>query len=257
MKLRAWLLAMLTGAVLAACVSTGDNGRKVSAKDAARANMQLGVAYMQKGQLQLAKEKLERAEKQDPRSHEVHWAMASLSEHLNQPQEADRHFQTALKLAPGNSDIANTYAVFLCKSNNIDKALPLFDGVIRDPLYRTPWAAATNAAVCLRADKRNADAVPYLERAIALRPDFVAAVIELADLQIGMGKPELAQATVDRFLFIGRKSPDVLLLAVRATVSQGNCAAAENYGRLLRRDFPNTPQARALPQMLECARRQP
>ena len=250
MKSRALLLAVLAGAWLAGCVSTGENGRQIKGKDAARANMQLGVAYMQQGNLRLAKEKLERAEKQDPRSSEVHWAMASLSERLNQPDEAERHYQSAIRLAPGNSEITNSYAVFLCKSGHIDKALPLFDAVIKDPLYRTPWAAATNAAVCLRADKRGADALPYLERAIGLRPDFVAAIIEMADLQLSLEKAPLAQATVDRFLSIGRKSPDVLLLGVRAATTQGNCSAADNYARLLRRDFPNTPQARALPQMM-------
>jgi type IV pilus assembly protein PilF len=247
---RALLLVALLCGVLGACVSTGENGRKVSNKDAARANMQLGVAYMQKGQLQLAKDKLERAEKQDPGNYEVHWAMASLSEHLNQPAEAERQYQSALKLAPGNSEIANTYAVFLCKSGKVDRALPLFDGVIRDPLYRTPWAAAANAAVCLRADKRNADAIPYLQRALSLRPDFVTAVVEMSDLQLALGKPDQAQATVDNFLSIGRKSPDVLLVGVRAALAQGNRSAADNYARLLRRDFPNSPPTQALPQLL-------
>jgi len=245
------LVALLVVALgVTSCVSSGGNGRKVSGKDAAKANMQLGVAYMQKGQLQLAKDKLERAEKQDPGNFEVHWAMASLSEHLNQPAEAERQYQAAMKLAPGNSEIANTYAVFLCKSGKVDKALPLFDGVIRDPLYRTPWAAAANAAVCLRSDKRNADAIPYLQRALNLRPDFVTAVVELSDLQLALGKPDQAQATVDSFLSIGRKSADVLLVGVRAALAQGNRSAADNYARLLRRDFPNSPPTQALPQLL-------
>jgi type IV pilus assembly protein PilF len=239
---------------VASCITTGDGGRKISSKDAAKANIDLGVAYMQKGQLQLAKDKLERAEKQDPGNFKVHWAMASLSEHLNQPAEAERQYQAALKLSPGNSEIANTYAVFLCKAGKVDKALPLFDGVIRDPLYSTPWAAAANAAVCLRADKRNADAIPYLQRALNLRPDFVTAVVEMADLQISLGKPEVAQTTVDNFLSIGRKSADVLLLGVRAALAQGNRSAADNYARLLRRDFPNSPPTQALPQLFTPAK---
>jgi type IV pilus assembly protein PilF len=245
------LMAAALGAVLlSACVTTGENGRVISEKNAARANTQLGVAYMQQGNLGLAKEKLERAEKQDPRSFEMHWAMAALSEQLNQPAEAERHYQSAQKLSPGNSEVSNTYAVFLCKSGKTEQALPLFDTVIRDPLYRTPWAAATNAAVCLRADKRGADAVPYLERALALRPDFVAAVVELGDLQLALAKPDLAKVTADRFLSIGRKSADVLLIGVRAGIALGDRSATDNYVRLLRRDFPNSPQTRTLPQLL-------
>jgi type IV pilus assembly protein PilF len=245
------MTALLAGAtLLVACVSTGSGGRPISEKDAAHANVQLGVAYMQQGNLALAKEKLERAEKQDPRSHEVHWAMATLQERLNLPADAERYYQTAQRLAPQNSEIANTYAVFLCRNGKVDAALKLFDGVIRDQLYRTPWAAATNAGVCLRADKRGAEAVPYLERAIALRPDFVSAVVEMADLQISLGKPEAGKAVVDRFIGIGRKSADVLVVGVRAALAMGNRSAADIYARLLRRDFPNTQQARGLPQLL-------
>lgn len=242
--------AMAAALLLAACASTDNGGREVNNQEAAKANVQLGVAYMQQGNLQLAKDKLDRAEKQDPKSHEVQWARASLAERLGQDADAERHYQAAMRLAPGNPEITNTYAVFLCRTGQVDKALPLYEAVIRDRLYRTPWAAATNAGVCLRSDKRAADAVPYFERALALRPDFAPAVVELADTQIALEKPDLARAAVDRFLQIGRRSADVLLLGVRASLAQGNRAAADTYARLLRRDFANTPQAQALQQLL-------
>lgn len=239
-------------ALLAGCVSSNGtvSGRDIDSKEAARANVQLGVAYMQQGNLALAKDKLDRAEKQDPRSHEVSWAQASLSERLNLPKDAERHYQTAMRLAPNNPEITNTYAVFLCRNGEVDRAIPLYDKVIKDQLYSTPWAASTNAAVCLRSEKRNADAVPYLERALSMRPDFAPAVVELADVQVTLDKPADARRTVDRFLGIGRKSPDVMLIAVRAALAQGDRPAAETYARLLRRDFPNSPQAGALPQLL-------
>lgn len=237
-------------AVLAACTSSNPN-RPIDPKEAASANVRLGTAYLQQGNLPLAKEKLEKAEKQDPRSFEVQYAMALLSEQLNQPSEAEKHYQSALKLAPNNAGVTNAYAVFLCRNEKIDQALKLFDTTMRDPLYATPWVSATNAAICLRSDKRNADAVPYLERAIAQRPDYFPAVIELADLQISSGKPDLARKAVDNFLQIGRKSADVLLVGVRAALAQGDRSGSELYARLLRRDFPDSAQTQALPQLLQ------
>jgi len=234
---------------LAACTST--NQRPVDEKVASNANVRLGIAYLQQGNLSLAKEKLDKAEKQDPRSYEVQYAMALLSERLNQIPDAEKHYQSAFKLAPNNADVGNAYAGFLCRNNKIDAALKLFDSTIANPLYAMPWVAATNAAICLRSDKRNADAIPYLERAIALRPDYFLAVVELADLQISIGKPELARTAVDRFLAIGRKSPDVLLLGVRAAMALGERSVADTYARLLRRDFPESAQVRSLPQVLQ------
>jgi type IV pilus assembly protein PilF len=250
----ALLLAVLSSVFVTACVTTRSDGRQVSNKDAATANVELGVAYMQQGQFQAAKDKLERAEKQDPDNYKVHWAMASLSEQLNQPAEAERYYKAALRLSPDNVDVTNTYAVFLCKAKKVDQALPLFDAVIRNRLYRTPWAAAANAGVCLRADKRNADAEMYLQRSLALLPTFTTAVIELSDLQVSLGKPAAAVTTVDNFLGLGRKSPDVLVVGVRAALAKGDRSAAENYARLLRRDFPGSPQAALLPQLLDGAK---
>lgn len=246
------LLPVLGAALLVACVSSQqDTGsRQVDNKEAARTRVQLGVAYMQQGNLALAKENLDVAERHDPGSFEVHWAKAQLSERLNLPKDAERHYQAAMRLRPDNPEIQNTYAVFLCQQGEVDRALPLFDRVMENRLYRTPWAVATNAAVCLRADKRHADAVPYLQRAVAMRPDFTEAVVELADAQLALAKPDEAQTVVDSFLAIGFKSPDVLVLGVRAALARGNRAAADNYARLLRRDFPNSAQASLLPQLL-------
>lgn len=238
--------------VVAGCASqpTSESGREVNMQQAASDNVRLGVAYMQQNNLALAKEKLDRAAKQDPKSHEVYWAMASLSERLNRPDDAARNYRTAVQLSPDNPELTNTYAVFLCRNGKIDEALPMFDKVIENRLYQTPWAVATNAAVCLRAEKRNADAVPYLRKAVYDRPNFVPAVVELADLQLTMARPDEARATVDSYL-AAFKSPDVLLLGVRAAVAQGNCQAAENtYARTLRRDFSSSPQTGLLPQLL-------
>lgn len=249
------LQTAMAGALLlamAGCASQSysDSGREMNMQQAAADNVRLGVAYMQQNNLALAKEKLDRAAKQDPKSHEVYWAMASLSERLNRPDDAARNYRTAVQLSPENPELTNTYAVFLCRNGDVDDALPMFDKVLENRLYQTPWAVATNAAVCLRSAKRMADAVPYLKKAVYDRPNYVQAVIELADLQLAMSKPDEARVTIDSYL-AAFKSPDVLLLGVRAAVAQGNCQTAENnYARTLRRDFANAPQTGLLPQLL-------
>jgi type IV pilus assembly protein PilF len=245
-----WLALPLC--VLAACV-THIGGRKVDEVEAAKANVELGMAYMQNGNLQLAKEKLERAAKQDPKNATVYWAMAALYERSDQPKDAEQNYQKAVNLQPDNPNIVNTYAVFLCRNGQLDRALPMFDKVIADRFYQTPYAAAANAGMCLRDGKRNADAQRYFERALALGPVFVDAAIGLADLQLDQGNPDAARRTVDTFN--GRRSPELLLVGVRAAVAQKDCNGAQYYARQLRRDFPNAPQTTALlPQLLgSCA----
>lgn len=243
------LIAALALLAAAACTTT-DQNPNLDPEGAAQINVQLGARYLQAGDLRLAKEKLEKAEKQDPKNPEVYWVKASLSERMNEPEDADRNYQKAIKLAPKRSEIINTYAVFLCGRGQVERAVQMFDKVVADQLYPTPYAAAANAGVCLRDNKRGADAQRYFERALALRANFVDAVVGLADLHITQGTPDAASKLVQNFLLGGGKDADVLMVGVRATAAQRDCAAAQNYARLLRRDFPNSAQAAAVPQML-------
>jgi Tfp pilus assembly protein PilF len=138
----------------------------------------------------------------------------------------------------------------VCGHGKVDKALANFDLAAKDRLYATPWAALTNSAICLRTAKRGAEAVRPLEEAIRLRPDYASAVFELADLRLESGATADALQVVDRFLSIGLVSPDVLLVGVRAAQARNDRAVAQTYVRRLRRDFPDSAQTRALPQLL-------
>ncbi len=90
-----------------------------------------------------------------------------------------------------------------------------------------------------------------------MRPDYVDAVIEKADLQIVLGRGSQSRQTVEGYLAVPRakqadpRRPDVLLVGVRAALAEGNRPAVDNFARLLRRDFPASPQTQALPQLLQ------
>ena len=246
---RALLLALPLLA-LAACVTTTTGDRPVDPKGAAQDNVALGAHYLREGNLQVAKEKLERAEQLDPKNPDVYWTKAVLYEQLNQPKEAERSYQKAMNLAPENLEVLNTYAAFLCKQGEVDRAVPLFEKLIANKLYAQPYVAATNAGTCLRGDKRSAEAQRYFERALTLGPGYADAAVSLADLQLDQGKPDAAGTIVKTFLAAGNKSDGVLLVGVRAAVAQRDCGTAQLYARLLRRDSPNSAQAGALPQVL-------
>ncbi|MEO7773439.1 MAG: type IV pilus biogenesis/stability protein PilW [Steroidobacteraceae bacterium] len=245
------LLFGLTPLLLCACVSTSNgSGGARNDKDAAQANMQLGVAYMQQNNLPVAKEKLERAAKQAPRNADVHSALAYLYERLNQPKQAENEYRTALRLAPDNSEVSNNFAVFLCRNGHTEEALKRFEAASQDRLYRTPWAALTNAGVCLRGVKRFDEARASFERALRMRPNHAEAAYQLADLQLNQQQPDAASKTIDNFLTMAA-SPDLLLLGVRVANARGDRVQRESYARRLRRDYPNSAQVRALPELMQ------
>ncbi|MFM1886956.1 MAG: hypothetical protein RL026_2113 [Pseudomonadota bacterium] len=220
-------------------------------REAARANAQLGIAYLQQGQLALAKEKLERAIQQDPESAEVRTSLAFLYERLDMITEADTEYRRAMRMSRNKSEVVNTYAVFLCRTGKPDAALKHFDAAARDKLYTTPWAALANAGVCLRTAGRGPKAVPYLQRAVQLRPDYAPAVFELAELQLELGSPGVAGLVVDRYLQLGLATPEILLVGLRAALGREEREAAMVYARRLQREFPDAPETGQLPQVLD------
>ncbi len=219
---------------------------KPQPQEAAKYNVELGVAYMQRGDLELAQDRLKRALKESPRDPTVHSALALLDERLGQLDEADREFHTALRLAPRDPDVSNNYAVYLCRTNRVDEGVKRLLATARDPLYTTPEAAYTNAAVCLHSAHRDTEAELDLRRAIALRPGFAEAVLELANLELLQGKLADARSQIDHYLDTYAATPDLLALGVRIAHALGDPVAQQRYEQRLRVDFPDSPQTRAL-----------
>jgi len=242
------VLASLVAAALASC--TGESPRKGESKtDAAAYNMQLGVGYLKKGNLPVAKEKLERSLKENPRDPNVHTALALLFERLNEPKKADMHYREAVRLAPKNPDISNNYAVYLCRTNRSAEGVKRFLDVASNPLYRRPEAAFTNAGVCLRSAQKDSEAEQNFLRALQIRPNYAEAAYQLGDLDFGRGRLKEARARIDGYLGAFSATPDLLLLGVRVTSALGDRLAAERYARRLRVDFPESQQARELPDL--------
>ena len=233
---------------LAACTTTPTGqDSTVSNDSAANFNLQLGVTYLQQGNLVVAKDKLERALKQNPRSPDVHSALGLLYERLGDRKRADSEHRRALSLAPKDPDILNNYAVYLCRNGRPDEGVRRFEQAAANPLYRTPWAAYTNAGVCLRAARRDQDAEQSFARALQVRPDYAEAVLQMADLELGTQRAAQALKRVLDYLATNGATPQLLLLGWRAADAQQERGIALGLAQRLRTEFPDSPEARQLP----------
>jgi type IV pilus assembly protein PilF len=240
---------LLVGTLLAlvACSSGANRARKKN--DASNYNMQLGMAYLNQGDLGLAKEKLDRAVLENPGDPNVHSAMAMLQERLGHPDQADKEFKTALNIGPRSPDVLNNYAIYLCRTGRVDEGVKTFEEAAHNALYRTPEAAYTNAGVCLRGAKRDTQAAMSFQRALQVRPSFAEAAYQLADLDLQRGEVQSARDTVDRFCSSYEPTADLLLIGVRITRKLGDRAAEEKFAQKLRMDFPSSDQTRALAEL--------
>jgi type IV pilus assembly protein PilF len=247
LTLAAALAAFAAGIAAAGCASNGSQPlHMANQQQAAAANTQLGIQYMNQGDLNLAKMKLDRALDEDPANPNVHTARAMLFARMSEAAKADDEFRTALKLAPHDPEVVNNYAVYLCQNGRTDEGVKRFLEAAHNALYRTPQAAYTNAGVCLRAAKRDDEARVDFDAAIQARPNYAEAVLQLATLDFDHGQLAAARARIDGYIGTYSATPDLLLLGVRVARAQGDVLAAQRYARRLQLDYPGSDQARAL-----------
>jgi len=244
-------IAILTASLLVGCVSSDGTKalkREDPAESAAKTNIQLGIAYLQQGNYTVAREKLERSLKQNPKDPDVHTSLGLLYDRTGEPKLADKHYQEALRLAPDNPDVSNNYAIYLCKRGKVDEGVQRFAAVAANKYYRTPEVALTNAGVCLRGAKRLDEAQAKFAAAIKVRPDYSEATVQLATLHVERGQVTEARKVVDTYLGAFRPRPDVLYAAVTVARAAKDKMSEEKFSRTLRLEFPDSAQALALKQ---------
>jgi len=245
----ALLLALCSG-----CVSTTPapsapvpSANGISAPDkhaASRINVQLGVNYLRQGDLRTAQQKLERALSEDPDNPEAHSAMALLDERLGQSKEAEREYRRALSLSHQGPAELNSYGVYLCSHGHIDEGVRDFEEAAANPLYNTPWAAYTNAGVCLQGVHRDVEAMAQYERALQSNPGFAEAALRSADLDFSKQRYREGRIRIDLYLLSHRPTPDLLLLGWRISSAQNDPVGQARYGGRLSKEFPDSSQAR-------------
>jgi type IV pilus assembly protein PilF len=241
------LLAVVSTAALAlsACANQGSFAKPQPDK-ASDINLELGIDYLRKGNLSEAKEKIDRALTQNPRNAKAHSAAGMLYSRLNDVNKADAHFDKAVALSNDDPEILNSQAAFLCTHERYERGAKAAVKAASNPLYKTPEVAFLNAGNCFRNGGQLKEAEDSYRRALKASPRFSAALFQMADLEFTQQEFLSARAFMERYLATARVTASSLWLAVRIERSLGNAAAANDYSRRLKDDYPNSAETRAL-----------
>jgi type IV pilus assembly protein PilF len=210
---------------------------------AAVANMQLAIEYMKLGQLSNSRERIERALSQDSSNADVQMTAGLVYERINEMSKAERAYDAANRLGKGDPNIANTYAVFLCRTGKTAAGQKLFQEVAVNPLYQTPWVALGNAGACARGAGDLENAEKYFNRALAILPNYSEGLLQLGNIAFDRGDAAQALDFVQRYLALNPPSPEVLWLGFRAQRKLGDAVAAAVFARRVQAEFPNSEQA--------------
>lgn len=215
-------------------------------RERARIHTELAAAYYERGSIAIALEEIRIAIAADPAYALAYNVLALLHADLRENDQAQLNFERALRLNPANADINHNYGWFLCQTAREDQALKYFEAAVRNPLYATPQKSYVLAATCaLRKNLQN-EALGYYERALKLDPNYLAAVLGMAQLKYRTGSLIESRNLISRYNRMVEPTAESLWLALRVERQLGNKAAESNFAAQLRRQYPGTGEYQEL-----------
>ena len=250
--IRIILIITITG--LSAC-STKDEmvvDKKVSEPDLKQAsalNVQLAIGYIDREQLGIAQEKLDKAIEQDPKNIDAYTTMAYLKRKVNELEQAEKYYLEALDIKSTNPNIHNNYGGLLCQMGRYDDALKEIRLAYEDPFYETPYLAYANAGTCLLDKGEYKEAEKMLRKALRDQPNYAGALISMAEIGVKTEKYLMARAYIQRYHAVAKPDAESLWLQIQSEKALGAEEHYLKYARRLLKDFPDSDEAGMLEEM--------
>ncbi len=237
-----------TCVLLSACVTTVTGAPETVRDDdaAASINFQLAVEYFQKGNYELARDRLILSTEIDPKRPVVWSTLATTYEQLGNLRLAEEAHAEAQRVGSGNFDVQNSYAVFLCRQQRYDEAEKQFERSIRAATNDNPELMMTNAGVCMGQKPDYVKAEDFFRRALERSTNDGEALLQMTLLKDQTEDYLSARAFMQRYRSVNPPNAGILYLCVLIEDQMGDERARLECSNELLRDFPNSEESRRI-----------
>lgn len=236
------ILTLVAFLFIVACESTPKKSEE-SQRKAAETNTDLGRNYMERGQYEIALEKLKRAVAHDKTYAPAHTMLAILYETIGETEQAGKEYKLALYYDPTDGDVNNNYGAYLCATGKAGEADKHFEAAVADPFYATPAIALSNAGSCAlqRGDLDKAER--YLRQSLDYDSRLAGSLLPMAKISYLQGSYLRARAFLQRYEAVGAMNEESLILGYDIETELGDQQAANRYRLELMERFPGSTQA--------------
>lgn len=213
--MRRWLWAV-AALSLAGCKS----GPDAQERRGAEIDYDLGVNFLQNGQVQDAYKSFKSAEAKDPNFPEPHFGMGTLLQFsFKKLDEAEQEYKKAIELRKGDYTEAKvSLGTVHLEQGRYDEAIALFNEALNDMAYKTPFFAEGNLGWALYKKGQTPQAIDHLKSAITTNPHFCLGYKDLGIIYQEQGQLDRA---CEQFEDFHEKCPQAAEGAFRLAV----CAA--------------------------------
>ena len=240
-------LIALSGCVTETTIIGKNSERQENAIDsanAAKTRIQLGMGYLNKGQMAPAKFNFEKAIELSPNDPDAYLAMAYYYETVGDRISAEKTYQKLLSGHGNNPDVLNNYGTFLCRNKNYSDADEMFMRAVAQPRYLKMDDSYENAGICAVQAGQKAKATEYYRKALSYNPNKAKLLLALAQIALDDHKPAEAESWLNSYRKKAGDSAQSLWLSIRAAQALGKIAETHVYGQALVQQFPSSIQAK-------------
>lgn len=241
MRRKSGLVGLLIVALLASmgAVAKKEVAGSKQMSSAGRTNMGLALSYLRSGDLKVALDYANKANRTDGGASEVHTMLGMIYAQVNDHGKAQQEYLRSVSLAPTDGNTLNAYGAYACGQGKFEVADEQFNKALADPFYRQQEQSLFNAGKCAKNAGQLAKAEGYLRRALEKAPDHRDSLYTLAEVELAQGSPMDARAFVQRLDSLGTTDARTLELAARIEDAAGDARAASRYRQRMR-DLPTS-----------------
>lgn len=218
----------------------------VTPRQRAEIHTDLAAGYYERGQIDVALEELQIAERIDPSFPRIYNLYGLAYTVMGDLPRAEGQFRRALDIAPNDPDTRHNWGWYLCTHGRARESITEFEVAIRNPLYRTPEIALVNAGKCSFSIGDAAAADQYFRRALQLRPNDASAAYNLALSSYRGGRAPESRALMRIVMQQTNPAPEALFLGMCVERKLGDRQAEQSYVAQLRNRYPDSAEARAV-----------
>ncbi len=234
-------LLLITGCI---STTTGTAPPEADKGDAAELNYELGARYYQNGKYDLARDRLTLSIELDPKRAVAHTTLALTYEKLGNLRLATEAYEEALRVAPRDFEVNNTYAVFLCNKKDFKTAQKYFNKAASHAKNDNSEVTLTNAGVCMNQKPDLQAAEEYFRRALDVRSNYAEALLQMCLLKFRREDYLASRAFLQRYIGASKTTAGVLYLGAEIEGKLGDDRARSEFVNQLLREFPESPEAK-------------
>lgn len=209
---RVVMIAICSMTTMSCQTSQTSNTEETKKTTVAQINTRLGMAYLERHDIQRAKQKFLMALDQAPHIPDTWYSMAYFLESTGNKEQAKTYYEKAVALAPKRGDALNNYGTFLCRSGEYQAAVGYFVKATQDQKYLEQASAYENAGLCSMKIPDTKSAMAYFKRALAEDPRRATSLIELSELNYKQGDYSNARLRLKQYLQVAAPSAQSFLL---------------------------------------------